>query len=97
LYDKAQNREGILDMRNPGNWEKVIKVFKTDVEQSPTNSRAFFDFGVAYECAGSYEEARTAVGKACQLEHKSTYLKEIARCERLHRQSLRLHKVNINR
>ncbi|MBN2000810.1 tetratricopeptide repeat protein, partial [candidate division KSB1 bacterium] len=84
LTDKElpQLKQGI-GMAKIGNWDKAIEYFKAAIETAPGNSKTYFNLGVAYESTQDFKPALEYLQKAYDIEPKNTYLKEIARCQKL--------------
>ncbi len=84
LSDKElpQLKQGI-GMAKIGNWDKAIEYFSAAAEAAPGHSKPYFNLGVAYESTQRFDLALENLQKAYDIEPKSTYLKEIARCQKL--------------
>lgn len=100
LPDKKvpQLDQGIA-MAKIGNWNKAIEYFKSATEAAPTNSKAFYNLGVAYEYSYNFPQAIFALEKAYELEQKNEYIKELSRCRQMQadREKLQLQMDSIKK
>lgn len=79
-----------IAMIKAGNWNDGISYFQQAVTNTPTNSKTFYDLGLAYSYTQEFDKAIKNLKKAYAMEPKKMYLLEMTRCKQLKADSEKL-------
>lgn len=80
--DIPQFEAGIRAIQT-GNWGEGIRQFEAAYAAYPSDPRAMYNLGVAYEYTWQFDRALPLLEKAYQTKAKGVYLREIDNCKRL--------------
>lgn len=65
-----------------GNWPLAVESFGKQVKEKPTEHRAWYNRGIAYEVTGQFKLALNDLRKAIDLKRSDLYVEALARVDR---------------